>query len=174
MALELSALAFLGYVVMGDDQRTQLLRHPCLPGPEPVLSNVEGTPQGGTNTAATPPSEKPVAETPAEVASPHHDDVEPLEFIKEPADDGARYYRAADDSVIIIAGFYSDGRVRLADAQAHRFAGMLEGGRADIIDLRNNQWSELLVHVTPSGTMQLELRGGPHDAHVLTCDTLTL
>jgi hypothetical protein len=125
-------------------------------------------------TEAAPPSETTVAQTPAEVASSDHDNADPVEFIKEPADDGARYYRAADDSVEVIAGFYSDGRVRLADAQHHRFAGMLQGGRADLVELDNNRWSELLVHVTPAGTMQLELRGGPHDAHVLTCDTLTL
>ena len=94
----------------------------------------------------------------------------PVEFIKESAGSDARYYRASDDSgTDLYAGFYADGRVRLADA-AHRFAGMVRNGRADLLDIENNAWSELFLSVTPSGQMQLELRGGPYDARVLTCD----
>jgi hypothetical protein len=109
-----------------------------------------------------PPEEQPTSER---VFS------EPIEFIRETADEGARYFRALDTEVELLAGFYSDGRMRLASGH-RRFAGMVENGRADLLDLDNNQWSEVLVHETPSGRMQLELRGGPYDAHVLTCEQL--
>jgi hypothetical protein len=71
----------------------------------------------------------------------------------------------------VLAAFYSDGRVRLAGEQ-RRFAGMLQNGRADLLELDANTWSEVFVRETPTGTIQLELRGGPYDAHVLTCETL--
>ena len=96
---------------------------------------------------------------------------QPIEFIKESGDEDATYYRACDETAELLAAFYSDGRVRLADAQ-HRFAGMLQSGHADLLELDNNQWSELFVHTTPAGSIQLELRGGPYDARVLTCETL--
>ena len=96
----------------------------------------------------------------------------PFDFLRESAGDDARYYTASDDRGIeVLAGFYADGRVRLADGDK-RFAGMLENGHADLLDLANNAWSELFLSVTPAGRMQLELRGGPYDAHVLTCEAL--
>lgn len=140
IALELSALAFLGYVMMGDE---------------------------GDTAAAMPPIES--VETPAADAV----STKPMDFITESADPQAQYYRASADDVELIAGFYSDGRVRLADAQLRRFAGLLQGGHADLLDLDNNQWSELFVRTTPAGTMQLELRGGPYDARVLTCESFS-
>jgi hypothetical protein len=97
---------------------------------------------------------------------------EPMDFITESADEGARYYRALSEDVELLAGFYSDGRVRLADSQNRRFAGMLQGSHADLLEIDNNQWSEVFLRVTPTGRMQLELRGGPYDARVLTCETL--
>jgi hypothetical protein len=97
-----------------------------------------------------------------------------MDFITESADANVRYYRAGSGEVELIAGFYSDGRVRLADAQDRRFAGLVQAGHADLLDLDNNQWSELFVHTTPAGTIQLELRGGPYDAHVLTCEPLRI
>lgn len=140
IALELSALAFFGYVLMG---REQAGTAPLQPVPSPV------------------PPEEPVVATPLS---------EPIDFITESADEGARYYRASDETAQLLAGFYSDGRVRLADAQ-HRFAGMVQSGHADLLELDNNQWSELFVRTTPTGRMQLELRGGPFDARVLTCES---
>ncbi len=94
----------------------------------------------------------------------------PIDFIKESAGDDTRYYRASDErGAMLYAAFYADGRVRLAD-DTHRFAGMVRNGRAELLDIENNAWSELFLSVTPSGQMQLELRGGPYDARVLTCD----
>lgn len=98
---------------------------------------------------------------------------EPMDFISECADDGARYYRASADGVELLAGFYSDGRLRLADSQNRRFAGMLQGSHADLLEVDNNEWSEVFLRVTPTGRMQLELRGGPYDARVLTCESFS-
>ena len=44
--------------------------------------------------------------------------------------------------------------------------------RYDLLELQRNEWSEVFLRVTPTGRMQLELRGGPYDAHVLTCEPL--
>jgi hypothetical protein len=145
IALELAALAFVAHVVMG--------------APEPAPSNAEAIP---ADDVANTPEEQPTSDRAV---------LEPMEFIRASADEGARYYRAADAEVDVIAGFYSDGRLRLADA-TRRFAGMLQNGRADLLELQSNQWSEVFVRETPAGTIQLELRGGPYDAHVLTCETL--
>ena len=96
-----------------------------------------------------------------------------MDFIAEPADAGARYYRATDDGAELVAGFYSDGRVRLSDEQNRRFAGLLQGAQADLLEIGSNQWSQLLVHTTPAGTIELELRGGPYDARVLACEAFS-
>jgi hypothetical protein len=145
IALELGALAFLASVLM---RRAR---------PEERLSKAidPSTPQG--DTAAPTPPEPPSAE--------------PMDFITESADDGARYYRAVAQGLEVLAGFYSDGRVRLADSQNRRFAGMLQGSHADLLEIDTNQWSEVFLRVTPTGRMQLELRGGPYDARVLTCES---
>jgi len=96
----------------------------------------------------------------------------PRDFLTEIADDGANHYRASDASVELVAGLYSDGRIRLADRNGRRFAGALIGGHADLLELQRNEWSEVFLRVTPTGRMQLELRGGPYDSHVLTCEPL--
>lgn len=135
IALELTALAYVGYVVMGRARK------------EPALHASREEPA---------PQERPP---------------QPMEFITESADEGARIYRAQDERGEVLAGFYADGRVRLADAQ-HRFAGMLQAGQADLLEIDDKQWSQLFVRTTPTGRMQLELRGGPYDARVLTCKPL--
>jgi hypothetical protein len=95
--------------------------------------------------------------------------IDPQSFLRDSAGDDARYYRAADESGEILAGFYADGRVRLAD-HAHRLAGIVQNGRADLLEIADNTWSELFVRVSPEGRLQLELRGGPYDARVFTCE----
>lgn len=146
IALELGALAFIAYVLTGDSDAgvppRDDRRREHVDRPEP---------------AARP------ARTVARTADPYA-------FIAEAGDQGASYYRAADETVELIAGFYSDGRVRLADRLNRRFAGMLQGSHADLLDVDSNQWGELFVLHTPGGGMQLELRGGPYDARVLTCE----
>lgn len=142
IALELTALAFIARVVMGRDDEKTLVV-PSAPAP-----------------AADP------------VTPPPSGAVTPIDFVRESADAGTRLYRASGEDLDLLAGFYSDGRVRLAGAQ-HRFAGMLAGSQADLLEIDSNRWSQLLVHTTPGGNLQLELRGGPYDARVLTCEPLT-
>lgn len=96
-----------------------------------------------------------------------------LTFVSEGAGEQTRRYRAADADVQLFVGFYGDGRVRVADALGNRYAGALESGRAELLDLKTHERSELLVRVTPTGRMQLELRGGPHDGRVLNCETIS-
>jgi hypothetical protein len=111
---------------------------------------------------------------PIEVSSgsaPAQEAVDALSFITEAGDSNARYYRASDAAGEVLAAFFDDGRVRLADGM-HHFAGMVQTGRADLLDLTDNTWSEVFVRVTPDGSLQLELRGGPYDARVLTCRPL--
>ncbi len=115
-----------------------------------------------------PPSVEPSAEKPPQAKR----EGGPQEFLFEIADDGANYYRAYDATAELVAGLYSDGRIRLADSGGRRFAGALIGGHADLLELQRNEWSEVFLRVTPTGRMQLELRGGPYDAHVLTCEPL--
>lgn len=96
----------------------------------------------------------------------------PLAFIKETQAPGTRYYHASDDRGEIFAAFYADGRVRIATAQ-RRYAGVADGGRADLLDVENNDWCELFVRTTPEDRVQLELRGGIDDARILTCEILS-
>lgn len=118
-----------------------------------------------------PPSQPPAAAAPPNPAQSKREDG-PREFLFEIADEGANYYRACDAAAELLAGLYSDGRIRLADAGGRRFAGALIAGHADLLELQSNEWSEVFLRVTPTGRMQLELRGGPYDAHVLTCEPL--
>lgn len=115
------------------------------------------------------PRSEPVPQAPP---TPQAWEMPPRDFLTELTDEGANYYRASDASVELMAGLYSDGRIRLADSDGRRFAGALIGGHADLLDLQHNDWSEVFLRVTPTGRMQLELRGGPYDAHVLTCEPL--
>ncbi len=150
IALELTALAFIAHVVLPHEQRgSRTLSSRAVPPKAPAQ-----------------PPETPVPSGPGVT--------DPTAFIIDPADSGARYYRAESADVHMLAAFYSDGRLRLADTQQHRLAGMLQNNHADVLDLSTNAWSEVFVHVTPSGAMQLELRGGPYDSRVLTCDELSL
>jgi hypothetical protein len=96
---------------------------------------------------------------------------EPLAFIKETPIAGTRYYRASDDRGEVFAAFYSDGRVRIASTQ-RRYAGVVDGGQADLLDVENSGWSRLFVRTTPEGRVQIELRGGADDARILTCDEI--
>lgn len=99
-------------------------------------------------------------------------------FVSEGADANARIYRARDEQGTMYAGFFGDGRVRVADGN-HCFAGVVQNGHAHLLQIDGEQWSELFVRMTPSGALQLELRDGPYDGRVLACepvpqgDTLT-
>lgn len=123
-------------------------------------------------TAAPPRPARHAAPQPAPVprpAPPPATPVSPEAFITENAGADTNYYRAHDETGEILAAFYGDGRVRLAGG-AHRLAGAVENGRADLLDVANNAWCELFVRVTPDGRTQLDLRGGPYDARVFLCE----
>lgn len=156
-ALELAALAFGSFAMElarkdMPRQKPETMRPPT-PAPQPPPA----------------PRMEPVAQTPP---SREPWELHPRDFLTDIHDEGANYYRASDDSVQLVAGLYSDGRIRLADESGRRFAGALIAGHADLLELRNNEWSEVFLRVTPTGRMQLELRGGPYDSHVLTCEPL--
>lgn len=106
---------------------------------------------------------------------PHRADaavhVEAVEFIKETGAEGTRYYRAGDDVGEVYAAFFEDGRVRVA-AGERRYAGVLEGGRADLLDVETHAWNELFVRTTPENHVQLELRGTPEGVRILTCEPM--
>ena len=91
------------------------------------------------------------------------------EFLKAIADVNTRYYRAYDGEGEMEVAFYDDGRMRMADEQ-HRFAGMVQNGHAHMLQIGTDDWTEVFVRTTPDGVLQLELRDGPHDGRVLTCE----
>lgn len=148
-ALELAALTLVSRFLGNDAQRT------------PTSSTI-AQPARDTVSAAQEPAEELPAQTPSI-------QIDPQTFLTESAGENAQYYRAVDAAGEVLAGFYADGRVRLAD-EGHRLAGILQNGRADLLEIADNTWSELFVRETPEGAMQLELRGGPFDARVLMCE----
>ena len=147
-ALELAALALVWRLMRGDAPRTfKTLR------------------------AARPAHDDTVSAPEEVIGDPQPEQIDPRAFLTESAGEGAQYYRAVDAAGHLLAAFYADGRVRLAD-QGHGLAGILQNGRADLLQIADNTWSELFVRETPEGTMQLELRGGPFDTRVLTCEPI--
>lgn len=86
-------------------------------------------------------------------------------------DEPARYYRAADEAGEVVVAFFDDGRIRLTGAE-HSFAGILQDGQADLLDLDDNTWSEVFVRSTPQGQLQLEVRGGAFHGRILTCEPI--
>lgn len=128
---------------------------------------------GAQPVAAAEPQATPQARPPAA-----HVSTDPLAFVSEDAGEGTRLYRARDEQGTMYAGFFADGRVRVADGN-HCFAGVVQNGHAHLLQIDGEEWSELFVRVTPSGALQLELRDGPYDGRVLGCepvppgDTLT-
>jgi hypothetical protein len=123
-------------------------------------------PQQRDDAPQTPPAEYAPGEyAPAEYAT--HADAS--DFI-EPGE-SVRVYRARDHEGEMIAAFYPDGRIRLADDR-FRFAGVVQNSHAHLLDVRSEDWSELFVRTAPNGALQLELRDGPYDARILTCEPL--
>ena len=163
-ALELMALALVTRAMQRDT------------GPQRQHGSLDDSIENPIDVPIDDPIETPIddpVDTPIDVSSgsvPAHETVDALSFITE-GDSNARCYRASDAFGEVLAGFFDDGRVRLADGM-HRFAGMVQNGHADLLELTDKTWSEVFVRVTPEGTVQLELRGGPYDARVLTCRPL--
>lgn len=156
IGLEMAILAFLSHVFDTPDEASKRYNAPH------AASRVDDEPHAGPQ---TDPVARPDTQSAEQTA---------IEFITDASDPQARYYRASDDrGAEMFAAFFSDGRVRLANAQL-RYAGMVINGHADLLDTANNAWSELFLSVTPAGRTQLELRGGPYDTHVLACEPFSL
>ncbi len=149
-ALEITALALVCAIT--ESPRTSgvptVLNEPPQPEPEPE-------PQPGQTDVPAAPS---IYQT-------------PMEFLQDGADDRVRIYRGYDGEGDLFAAFYSDGRIRIADGDL-RFAGMIQNGHAHLLQIDGRAWSELFIRNTPQGTMQLELRDGPYEGRVFTCETL--
>jgi hypothetical protein len=111
-----------------------------------------------------PSQEPPLQETPQA-------EREPAMFLETDGDAADEYYRALDASGELLAAFYADGRVRLTGPE-RGFAGILQNGQADLLDVTDNTWSELFVRATPEGVRQLELRGGVYDGRIFACERI--
>ena len=121
---------------------------------------------------ATMPEDEAVAESPSISQDDTEAKPDPQAFIRDASDANARYYRAHDEQMELLVAFLSDGRLRMADTDGRRFAGMLETDKADLLEIGSHEWSRVFVSATPEGSTQLELHGGPYDTHVLICEAL--
>lgn len=123
---------------------------------------------GRDHHAGVPEVQPRVPQAPPPAREPALDAVALLATDEEAADE---YYRASDVSGELVAAFYADGRVRLTGPQ-RAFAGILQDGQADMLDVTDNTWSELFVRSTPQGDKQLELRGGVYGGRIFTCERI--
>ncbi|MFN2527769.1 MAG: hypothetical protein ABR584_03535 [Candidatus Baltobacteraceae bacterium] len=95
-------------------------------------------------------------------------------FITEIVDAQAHVHRAQlPEGKYLFAGFYSDGRVRLA-TEGRRFSGVMMEQRAVIADLREDVSFEMgvAVHAHAGDLLMLEMDGGPWDGQTLQCETV--
>jgi hypothetical protein len=93
------------------------------------------------------------------------------QFITEVVDDGARAYRLRTAGGVLFAGFYSDGRVRLATPQGKRFSGIVVAQKAVVADLSADVSFEMEILVGDSQTA-LTMSGGPYDGQTLVCEPI--
>ncbi|MGZ3498243.1 MAG: hypothetical protein ACXWNK_05100 [Vulcanimicrobiaceae bacterium] len=94
------------------------------------------------------------------------------DFIAEVADNRARYYGASDGTLWIIAGLYSDGRMRMTDRFGRRFAGTVREGHAELVELDKGAACDLHVRFVTDLALHLEMHGGPYDGRTLICEAL--
>lgn len=191
-ALELSALALAVRLMEESPTRasTTLSRpSPSIPQDDMSLRSTQHDTSLRSSVIDTPLQERTASDTPmqerddAEVchgepveprsslSRPAQPQLTPLAFIQETADPRTRLYSARDERGSIYAAFYADGRLRVA-FEDHRLAGIVQNGHAHLLDMNSELWSEVFVRVTPEGKLQLELRDGPLDGRVLTCEAL--
>jgi len=95
-------------------------------------------------------------------------------FINEVADGGARRYHVRIASHDLYAGFYSDGRVRLATSSGRRFSGVMVAKKAVMADLGADDSFEMDVVDDAGGCPVVEMNGGPFDGHRLAFEILDL
>ena len=94
------------------------------------------------------------------------------EFIIEVADSRTRYYGASHGTLWIVAGFYSDGRIRMTDRLGRRFAGTVREGHAELVELDKGAACDLHVRFATDHALHLEMHGGPYDGRMLICEAL--
>ena len=87
-------------------------------------------------------------------------------FITEIADADARRYRVPTSSGPLYAGFYSDGRVRIAAPGGRRFSGVAVENKAVMAALRDDVSFD--IEMIPAGSgASLKISGGPYDGQTL-------
>jgi len=92
-------------------------------------------------------------------------------FITEVVDSGARRYRLLSAGGFLFAGFYSDGRVRLATPRGRRFSGVVVAQRAIVADLRADVSFEMEI-LSQGSQVSVRMNGGPYDGQTLRCERL--
>lgn len=92
-------------------------------------------------------------------------------FITAVVDSGSRRYRLYTAKGLLFAGFYSDGRVRLATAQGKRFSGVVVAQKAVLADLSDDISFEMEIQARGSH-LWVRMSGGPYDGQTLRCEQL--
>ncbi len=92
-------------------------------------------------------------------------------FITEIADNDARRYRLRTQSGPLYAGFYSDGRVRLATLDGCRYSGVAVDKKVVMAALRDDVSFEMVM-ATSDSDLSLEISGGPYDGQTLHCEPI--
>jgi hypothetical protein len=120
-------------------------------------------------------SERPAAASvPEDVLLPGvASDVTPP-FITEVADKDARRYRTtAADGTRVYAGFYSDGRVRLATPEGKRYSGFIVDEKAVMADLHEDVSFEMvLTSGAADKILMVSMDAGPYGGQRLLLETL--
>lgn len=95
-------------------------------------------------------------------------------FITEVADKDARRYRAtAADGTPVYAGFYSDGRVRLATPEGKRYSGFIVDEKAVMADLHEDVSFEMVLTAGAADKLlMISMDAGPYDGQRLLLETL--
>ncbi|MBV8727521.1 MAG: hypothetical protein JO233_07025 [Candidatus Eremiobacteraeota bacterium] len=92
-------------------------------------------------------------------------------FITEITDSNARRYRLRTSSGPLYAGFYSDGRVRMATPAGQRFSGVAVEDKAIVAALRDDVSFEMEMR-TADPMPSVKISGGPYDGQTLPCEAL--
>lgn len=112
--------------------------------------------------AATPPAPAPETAPPVP------------QFITEVADNEAGRYRIRTGAQsFLFAGFFSDGRVRLATSDGKRYSGVMVNETAVMADLRDDISFELSVSERAGEPMTITMDGGPFANEHLICEKLS-
>jgi len=103
-----------------------------------------------------------------------NDEAAPIpEFITEVSDPNAHRYRLPAKGEEFFAGFYTDGRVRLATPEGKRFSGIVVDRKAVVADLGSDDSFEMEILGDAGGGMTLRVLGGPLDGQTIACVPLS-